>query len=327
MATAAAVTASSQNTSTGQTAAKAIDGSKTGYPGDYTKEWATLGGKTGVTLTLNWSAARTISSVKLYDRPNTSDRVTGGTLTFSDGSVVTVPSLDNAGAATTVTFSPRSTTSIRFTVTAVASTTTNIGLAEIEAMGYLTSAPAGAVSRPAGFVTRPIVVTATEPDEPEPGSTPQEAREAIGVAPEVEIAPQRTATPPVPLALGTAAITPLGDATVSVQPVSVASVAGGGDQPERLLRIEVDLSVLEGTADYTPYIVAIRDFEGTLYPAVEDATAPGSANEPLGSGTLEAGGSVHGDVYVSIPTSAGAPEIVLLTPDGSVVTSWSLSSH
>ena len=47
MATAAAVTASSQNTSTGQTAAKAIDGSKTGYPGDYTKEWATLGGKTG----------------------------------------------------------------------------------------------------------------------------------------------------------------------------------------------------------------------------------------------------------------------------------------
>ena len=92
-----------------------------------------------------------------------------------------------------------------------------------------------------------------------------------------------------------------------MQPVSVASVAGGGDQPERLLRIEVDLSVLEGTAEYTPYIVAIRDFEGNLYPAVEDATAPGSTNEPLGSGTLEAGGSVHGDVYVSIPTSAGAP--------------------
>jgi hypothetical protein len=209
----------------------------------------------------------------------------------------------------------------------VASTTTNIGLAEIEAMGYLTSAPAGAVSRPAGFVTRPIVVTATEPAEPEPGSTPEEAREAIGVAPEVEIAPQGSATPQVPLALGTAAVTPLGDASVSVQPVSVASVAGGGDQPERLLRIEVDLSVLEGTADYTPYIVAIRDFEGTLYPAVEDATAPGSTNQPLGSGTLEAGGSVHGDVYVSIPTSAGAPEIVLLSPDGSVVTSWSLSSH
>ena len=112
-----------------------------------------------------------------------------------------------------------------------------------------------------------------------------------------------------------------------MQPVSVASVAGGGDEKERLVRIEVDLSVLDGTAEYTPHVLAIQDAEGNLYPAVEDATAPGSTNEPLGSGTLEAGGSVHGDVYVSIPTSADAPKIVLLTPDGSVVTSWSLSSH
>ena len=188
MATAATATASSQNISTDQTAAKAIDGSKTGYPGDSSREWATVGGKAGSWLLLTWSDARTISSVTLYDRPNTSDHVTGGTLTFSDGSVVTVPSLNNGGAATTVTFSPRSTTSIRFTVTGVAlSTTTNIGLAEIEALGYLTSAPAGAVSRPAGFVTKPIIVSATEPDQPEPGATPEEARAALGVAPEVEV--------------------------------------------------------------------------------------------------------------------------------------------
>ena len=209
------------------------------------------------------------------------------------------------------------------------STTANIGLAEIEALGYLTSAPAGAVSRPAGFVTKPIIVSATEPDEPEPGATPEEARAALGVVPEVEVGAslRRSAAPEFPWALGTAVITPFGDASVRVQPVSVASVAGGGDEKERLVRIEVDLSVLDGTAEYTPHVLAIQDAEGNLYPAVEDATAPGSTNEPLGSGTLEAGGSVHGDVYVSIPTSADAPKIVLLTPDGSVVTSWSLSSH
>ena len=64
------MTASSQNTQTQQTAAKAIDGVISGYPADATREWATVGAKTA-TLTLTWSAARTISSVTLYDRPNT----------------------------------------------------------------------------------------------------------------------------------------------------------------------------------------------------------------------------------------------------------------
>ena len=36
------VTVSSQNTATGQLGIKAIDGIVDGYPGDYTKEWATL---------------------------------------------------------------------------------------------------------------------------------------------------------------------------------------------------------------------------------------------------------------------------------------------
>ena len=40
----ATATASSQNTSTSQTASKAIDGVIDGYPGDYTREWATNGG-------------------------------------------------------------------------------------------------------------------------------------------------------------------------------------------------------------------------------------------------------------------------------------------
>ena len=115
---------------------KAIDGTPAGYPGDSSKEWASAGGKTGTWLNLTWSSPQTLSSVRLYDRPNTSDNITGGTLTFSDGTTVTVPALDTAGAATTVTFTPRSTTSLRFTVTGVSAATANAGLAEIETYGY-----------------------------------------------------------------------------------------------------------------------------------------------------------------------------------------------
>jgi len=137
----ASVSASSQNTATGQTAAKAIDGVAAGYPADSSKEWATVGGRAGSTLTLAWSSAHTVSAVVLHDRPNTGDRVTGGTLTFSDGSVVNVPALDDAGGATTVTFTARATTSIRFTVTAVSASTVNVGLAEFLAFGQAAAPP------------------------------------------------------------------------------------------------------------------------------------------------------------------------------------------
>jgi len=80
-----------------------------------------------------WSSPVTLGTVQLYDRPNLSDGVTSGTLTFSDGSTVTVPSLPNGGGALTVSFTPRNTSSLRFTVTGVSTTTVNIGLAEISA--------------------------------------------------------------------------------------------------------------------------------------------------------------------------------------------------
>ena len=132
VASTATVSASSENASSGQTAAKAIDGVIDGYPGDYHKEWATVGGHEGSWLKLTWGSAQTIDKVVLYDRPNTDDQVTGGTLTFSDGSTVNVPALNNDGSATTVTFPARATTSVLFTVTSVSSTTFNVGLAEIQ---------------------------------------------------------------------------------------------------------------------------------------------------------------------------------------------------
>lgn len=131
----AAVTASSENAADGQTAAKAIDGVISGYPADATAEWATPGGGAGSWLQLAWAGPAQLNAVVLYDRPNDADQVTGATLTFSDGSTVAVPALDNDGTATTVTFPPRSTTTLRITMTAVSATTGNVGLSEVQAWG------------------------------------------------------------------------------------------------------------------------------------------------------------------------------------------------
>lgn len=128
-----AVTASSQNTTTGQTAKKAVDGVVAGNPVATTNEWATVGGRTGSWLQVSWPGPHTLESVVLYDRPNSNDRVTAGTLLFGDGSAVRVGALPNDGRASVVTFTPRRVSKVRFRVDAVSSTTRNVGLAELQA--------------------------------------------------------------------------------------------------------------------------------------------------------------------------------------------------
>jgi F5/8 type C domain len=132
LALAATATASSQNTSTGQTAAKAIDGAVGGYPGNSAQEWATAGGKAGSWLNLAWSTAQTFDTIVLYDRPNTNDQITGGNIQFSDGSSVTVGTLPNNGSAYILTFAAKTVTSLRLNITSVSSSTQNVGLAEIQ---------------------------------------------------------------------------------------------------------------------------------------------------------------------------------------------------
>ena len=125
----AQVTASSQNAV--QSAAKAIDGVINGYPGDYTREWATAGQGAGAWLNLTWNSAHVVTDVILYDRPNLDDQILGGTLTFSDGSSIPIGPLNNSGAATTYSFSGKTITGLSLAVTQVGSTTSNAGLAEI----------------------------------------------------------------------------------------------------------------------------------------------------------------------------------------------------
>src|SRR5207249_3272137 len=91
----ATVTDSSENVSTGQLGIKAIDGMIDGYPGDYTKEWATIGQLAGAWIQLNWSSPVQVTQIVLWDRQKLTDNVKAGTLTFSDGSTVSVGQLPN----------------------------------------------------------------------------------------------------------------------------------------------------------------------------------------------------------------------------------------
>ena len=164
----AAVTASSENVSTDQQAVKAVDGVVDGWPGDYTREWATLGETTGAFLTLAWSSAYTIDHVVLYDRPNGVEQITSAMLSFSDGSTLAIGELNNDGSATTINFTPRTVTALTLTVTGA--TGVNIGLAEIEVFGV----PAGGGNQPptvsTACVSTPLntpisgTVTATDPE-------------------------------------------------------------------------------------------------------------------------------------------------------------------
>lgn len=97
------------------------------------KEWASAGEKSGAYLEYTWPSEQTLGWVSVSDRVNSNDRVLAGRLSFSDGSTVDVGALPNDGAAVVVRFPKRTVTSLRFTVTAVSTTTQNVGLAELEA--------------------------------------------------------------------------------------------------------------------------------------------------------------------------------------------------
>jgi LmbE family N-acetylglucosaminyl deacetylase len=127
--------ASSEDASTGQQAVKAIDNIVDGFPGDYTKEWATVGGLAGSWLELNWDAPYRLDRVVLFDRPNINDQITSAALIFSDGTSVEVGALDNAGAGVTVKLPSIVTTRVRLMINAVSGATQNIGLSEIKVYG------------------------------------------------------------------------------------------------------------------------------------------------------------------------------------------------
>ena len=80
----------------------------------------------------------------LYDRPNDNDQVLSAVLTFDDGSSVAVGQLPNNGSGLSVSFAAVNTTSLVFEVSGVSTTTSNVGLSEIQVYytGYASSSSA-----------------------------------------------------------------------------------------------------------------------------------------------------------------------------------------
>ena len=106
------MSASSQRRLDGQLAVKAVDGHIEGYPADYTREWATLGGHAGSWLRLAWSSPLSVSGSCSTTGPTPTTRSPRATLRFSDGSTLATGSLPNNGSALTVNLGGRTITSL-----------------------------------------------------------------------------------------------------------------------------------------------------------------------------------------------------------------------
>jgi len=129
----AAVTASSENSTTGQLAAKAIDGVIGGCPDNCGAEWATVGQLAGAWINLAWPQSYIIDKIVLFDRPNSNEQILNATLAFSEGTSIIVGPLTNDGSGDTYTFPAKRTNSVRLTVNQANGS--NIGLAEIKVFG------------------------------------------------------------------------------------------------------------------------------------------------------------------------------------------------
>jgi alpha-glucosidase (family GH31 glycosyl hydrolase) len=109
----------------------AIDGIIGGYPESKKIEWS-AGGTADVWIKLDWDTPQVVSRVDLYDRPNLTDQVTGGILTFSDGSSVKFGALPNDGqTGLSVNFPAKTINWMKITITSVKPGTQNAGLSEI----------------------------------------------------------------------------------------------------------------------------------------------------------------------------------------------------
>ncbi|BGP15156.1 hypothetical protein JCM10213v2_003113 [Rhodosporidiobolus nylandii] len=117
--------------------AAAIDGVVSGnlIPGGKAgAEWASRGGLAGSWIRLTWTEAVSFNQIVLYDRPNTKDQITSGTITFSDGTSISFGELDDTATAPSFLnlTSTVSTSTLTLKVTGVSSTTQDVGLAELE---------------------------------------------------------------------------------------------------------------------------------------------------------------------------------------------------
>ncbi|GAA6015570.1 hypothetical protein JCM10207_008130 [Rhodosporidiobolus poonsookiae] len=154
-------TASASSSFAAQGPEKAIDGYIDGYKEDGTgnsaREWASYGQRANAWLNLTWPAYYMVDSLVLYDRPNSNDQITSGTVKFSDGSSLPITTLNNAGGATVFNLTkPVNISSLQFTVNSVSLTTSSVGLAEIAAFYSLPQTPVNITDSSNTTTTLPI---------------------------------------------------------------------------------------------------------------------------------------------------------------------------
>jgi len=133
VATLATASASSQNTATDQLASKVIDGVIDGCLSDCAAEWITVGELAGAWVKLSWPESYLSDKIVLYDRPNLNEQILRATLSFSDGTTITVGPLNNSGSAEVVTFPAKKFSWVMLTITEASGT--DIGLAEFQVFG------------------------------------------------------------------------------------------------------------------------------------------------------------------------------------------------
>ncbi len=108
------------------------DGLIEGYPENAKAEWSS-NQLQDASCTLTWDTPRTVNRIRLYDRPNATDQVTAGTLTFSDGTTLSVGALPNSDhTPLEIKFPAKTITSVTFRVTGVKPGSEHAGLAEFE---------------------------------------------------------------------------------------------------------------------------------------------------------------------------------------------------
>lgn len=130
------ISVTSENTTTMQLAVNVadgiIDGTPDGGPTEIPTEWAAA--TPNAELTMTWPRSYTVDTVRIYDRPLSTQNITSGVLRFSDGSSINVGALPTDGSTPMVVqLSPAKTiTSMTFEVTGA--TGNAPGLAELEVL-------------------------------------------------------------------------------------------------------------------------------------------------------------------------------------------------
>lgn len=107
-------------------------------------EWAS-NGETNPWIQLNWSEERSIRKIILYDRPNSNDYISVGTLTFSDGSSINTTVLPNNGNELVINFPEKNVTWVKFKVTIGGGS--QIGLSEIKVIEANSDLSANEISK------------------------------------------------------------------------------------------------------------------------------------------------------------------------------------